>query len=90
MNNNSSSFVDAIVKLLQDNQADQSVIDAYQAESENMNNSNALFLLLATFMEEKVAAVNKKTAKNPSGKKGKGKKDSTTDADAFKYSPIRG
>ena len=71
MNNNSSSFVDAIVKLLRDNQADQSVIDAYLAEAENMNNSNALFLLLATFLEEKVNVSNKKTAKNASGKKGK-------------------
>ena len=65
------------------------MIDAYNAESENMNNSNALFLLLATFMEEKVNAVNKKTAKTASGKKGKKQKDSTTSAEAFKYSPVR-
>lgn len=61
MNTESTSFVDSITNLLKTHGANQNVIDAYQGEHENMQNSNALFLLLATFLEEKLNSSNKKS-----------------------------
>ncbi len=71
MSSHNTPFLDTIIDLLEKNMASQEVIDAYIEEGENWESVNQLFVLIATFLEERLKALNSpKRRKSSKGKKG--------------------
>lgn len=83
MSSQNTPYLETIISLLEKNQAPQEVIDAYCDEGENWDSVNQLFVLIATFLEEKLKA--KKPGKK--GKKGKKKAVVAASGSSFDGSP---
>ena len=61
MTNKGTTFLDTVVGLLSEYQVDQSIINEYLA-GENWENTNLMFLMLATIAEAKMKILNQKSA----------------------------
>jgi len=74
MNANNTTFLDTVLNLLSTNNASDNIMGKYAAEQERFNDTNMLFMILASFVEEKTRAVNdrskKKSFKRKSTKNG--------------------
>jgi len=89
MSSHNTPFLDTIIDLLEKNMASQEVIDAYIEEGENWESVNQLFVLIATFLEERLKALNSpKKRKSSKGKKG-GKNSFSDQDDMIDMSPSR-
>ena len=77
---NSTTFVDTVLNVLQRNLAPAEVIEAYSSEMQNWEDVNSLFVLIATFLEQKTRELNSSPSRKSPKKK---KKSRPADGDMF-------
>ena len=71
MNANNTTFLETVVNLLITNNASEKVIAKYGSEQERFNDTNTLFMLIASFVEEKTKNLNEKDKSKKKYKKKK-------------------
>lgn len=62
MNAQNYTFKQAIIELMEKNQASPEVLDGYQVDDESWESSNFLFCLLATCIEERTSIEKRKSS----------------------------
>ena len=91
MSDQNTTFKETVIALLEQNQADAELIAKYNnADDDQWEASNKLFVILSTFIEDKQKELNqrgKRKSTKKVGKKKAGAYDANSPAKNFQYSP---